>query len=534
MLERRVTLNIRIISGQSMDVITQLSNHVTSQGNSVQISNTFEEGIKAELEAETKSEVILADETEMTFDESTNRYETILTHLKKLLEINPTVKINLGVAEINNQFIETCLELGIAITDKEGDVIEKWDKEITGVLLLAPANICESISGIEKIKVVGKTENRNDLINKALKLKPDVMLLAYDLPKDDVEFLDLVSDIKNVKNNIRIIIYLPEAEQKKLNELVQAKLTRAGVEYVESLELDVIEERILRKAIQPEQPAPEITSKPTKSDKSEKFINPFSNPIPLKIEKIKDSIPKPQKPTVIERTITIKEDRIIGTVVIAVVGSISRVGTTNLCIALSQYLRAQGFDVALYEGHESTSFGHVRNAYEDTVANGSSFFLSGVDFYPYNQENSVLDLLEGNYNYLILDLGVYGKCNIDEFRRADVSIIVNGVTDWEIPELEEILKSLEWSKKIKYYFTLSDDERFEFIKSNMDHLACYKAPFNPNPFKNTAESQELFQELLKEVLPGKIIEKKTKGNGVLQQVKTVLAKLIKRGGQNEE
>jgi len=198
---------------------------------------------------------------------------------------------------------------------------------------------------------------------------------------------------------------------------------------------------------------------------------------------------------------TIEKDKIVGTVVIAVVGAMNRIGTTHTAISLAKYLIDNRYGVAVVELHNSNVFERIRDSYENVVEKSGMFSLAGIDFYPFDPTRSVSDLTLDDYNYIILDMGVYSKCNIAEFRRAQERIVVCGVKDWELEELEELIECEEKNFKNRYYFTFSDDPMFEFVKSSMDSLSCFKAPYNPQPFHYNEDCAKVFKELLKNVLP---------------------------------
>jgi len=198
---------------------------------------------------------------------------------------------------------------------------------------------------------------------------------------------------------------------------------------------------------------------------------------------------------------TIERDKIIGTVVIAVVGTMQRIGTTHTAISIAKYLMDNRHGVAVVELHNSNTFEYIKKSYDNVVENKGMFSLAGIDFYPFDPTLTVSDLTLDDYDYIILDMGVYAKCNIAEFRRAQERIVVSGVKDWELEHLEELIDCEEKNFKNKYYFTFSDNATFEFVKSSMDSLLCFKAPYNPQPFEESEECAEVFNDMLKNVMP---------------------------------
>lgn len=201
------------------------------------------------------------------------------------------------------------------------------------------------------------------------------------------------------------------------------------------------------------------------------------------------------------QTKTVEKDKILGTVVIAVVGTMSRIGTTHTAISIAKYLMDNRHGVAVVELHNSVAFDCIKNAYDNVVEKKRMFSLAGIDFYPFDPTMTVSDIMLEDYSYIILDMGVYSKCNIAEFKRAQERVIVSGVKDWELNELEELIESDDKNFKNRYYFTFSNDSMFELVKASMNSLPCFKAPYNPQPFEDSEECSKVFSSMLRNVLP---------------------------------
>lgn len=226
-----------------------------------------------------------------------------------------------------------------------------------------------------------------------------------------------------------------------------------------------------------------------------------SVPVPIKSKTQEKVIEK-------TKTVTIEKDKIVGTIVIAIAGTIHRIGTTHIVLSLAQFLKDH--NVAVVELHKSTNFNAIKNAYDDVVEKKEMFSLDGIDYFPYSQSLNVLDILQEDYNYIILDMGTYKDCDMEEFKRANERIIVSGVKDWEITELELILRNDDRINKNKYLFNFASKTAFEFIKSNMDNLPCFLTPMNPDAFQKNRGCSDLFNAMLKDVLPK--VKEKTRGS----------------------
>jgi hypothetical protein len=204
---------------------------------------------------------------------------------------------------------------------------------------------------------------------------------------------------------------------------------------------------------------------------------------------------------IIERTLTITKEKIIGTVVIGVAGTMNRIGTTQTSLLIAEFLKNNNFSVAILELHDSDNFQAIVNSYEDVKDDGDYFEFDGLDFYPYNESLNVLDILQNNYNYLVLDMGVYQNCDLTEFKRANVRVLVSGVKDWELKNLDLILRAGDTIYKNLYYFNFADKSAFDTVQANMNQCKCFQAPYNPNPFSITKDCTNMFKKLLKDVIP---------------------------------
>lgn len=254
---------------------------------------------------------------------------------------------------------------------------------------------------------------------------------------------------------------------------------------------------------------PEEIKASIKESKNENYIkyeiNPKEEKQPIKIAK---PILKKIEKEVVQRTVTITKEKIIGTVVIAVAGTISRMGTTHATISIAKFLRDNNFKVATLEYHKVDHFNFIKNNYENIQEGNNLFIFNDIYFYPYNEKLNILDVIQEDYNYVILDMGILHECDMAEFKRANSRIVVSGAKDWELNELEIILRANDnlTNSRNNYYFNFIDKDGFEEIKANMRNeeigqLKCYQAPYNPNPYVIDKDCISLFQELLKDVLP---------------------------------
>ena len=202
-----------------------------------------------------------------------------------------------------------------------------------------------------------------------------------------------------------------------------------------------------------------------------------------------------------EKIITVVKNNIIGTIVIAVAGAMERIGTTHTTLSIANYLKEKGFKVGVVELNASKSFEHIKNSYSNIIENEDSFIINKIKFFSYSKDLNISYINYNEFNYLILDMGIYDDCILDEFKRANLKILVSGSKEWEVECLENILRESEDIFYIKYLFNFTDNNLFKEICSNMIDLECYKTPMNPNPFCLTEDANEIYTKILKNILP---------------------------------
>lgn len=202
-----------------------------------------------------------------------------------------------------------------------------------------------------------------------------------------------------------------------------------------------------------------------------------------------------------EKVITVIKENLLGKITISVAGVIPHIGTTHFSIMVATFLKSLKFKVAILEFHESSDFESLYKNFSNTeIDNG--FTIDNIDFYSYNSVE-IMEIIQKKYDYIILDMGVFHKCNKSEFYRADEKFLISGSKVWEIPHLEIILKNeIKFLDGISFLFNFSSHKEFNFIKKNMKGLLVNQIPFNPDSFDITKENEfQLQKDILKKIIP---------------------------------
>lgn len=374
----------------------------------------------------------------------------------------------------------------------------------------------------DNIIVVKKLVSKKNLITECEDSKPDVVVISHGLP-GDADMDEVLTKLSLSKIFNGRIVYLYGEDDNNRRQFINSLIIKGIYDYyVGDLDVDIIHDLLF---------------KPKTRNEVKKDI--IENELKIKNENNsmnKDKVIENVTEKIIEKTV----EKIVGTVTIAVAGTISRIGTTHTALSIAEFLKNYNYKVAMLEYHNSDHFRCILSSYEDVQELNNSYLFDNLYFYPYNEELSVLNTLQENFNYIVLDMGKYAECDISEFKRSNIKIIVSGVKDWEIKDLELILKNndKEYLKNINYYFNYTDDENFERMKSNMideevGQLNCFQSQLNANPFLINKENIKCFKELLKGILPIVSNSSNIKNSGIFSSFKSKFDKLKNKGSKEK-
>lgn len=398
--------------------------------------------------------------------------------------------------------------------EKELEKVEKIVLEITdkrhGDLLDWVMNVKKNHANLQVILFFNNDiEIDNEYIKKLVDLE------IYDLVKikEKEEIQDVLYDaIVHPATERKARKWIKEEKPKEKEENINEDIEE--IEYIPLEEYDIEE-------IEPEEQEEyefqqEEYEEELEDEEEDDYEIHKEKRIPFQINMPSIQIPTIPKKEVIEKRITVVQEKIIGTIVIAIAGTQSRIGVTHTAIALAKYLSSQGYEVALAEAKENEIFTEIEAAYKDIKRIEKGYVLDGMTFY---KKLDMSEILQRNHNYIILDLGTYGEDEFrtEEFNRATKKVLVSGSKDWEFKYLEKILGEVStlYLESYSYLFNFCDQDTLEFIKQNMPGMNVLKTGYNPNPFEVTSEARESFQELLQEIVPQNASKKRKffkKGN----------------------
>lgn len=200
----------------------------------------------------------------------------------------------------------------------------------------------------------------------------------------------------------------------------------------------------------------------------------------------------------------------VNKVMLGMVGTQRRIGTTHNAMILANWLRKKGYMVALAEMNQHHSFEEISANMDLRVAEDGTFTHNGVDFYPDVNESKLATILGKSYNFIIIDFGNFIQCDRVSFNKCDVRIVVAGSKAWEMPSVEKffsLVGELETLKGYHYCFNLTPDSWRADCKSGMGELEqVYFLEYTENPYieANFAGAEII----LKNYMPDKPVQQK--------------------------
>ncbi|KYH30780.1 hypothetical protein [Neomoorella mulderi] len=208
------------------------------------------------------------------------------------------------------------------------------------------------------------------------------------------------------------------------------------------------------------------------------------------------------------------EQRPMGVVTIAVTGAAPGLGCTHTALAISAFLARQGHNVALVEDSQELvmlDYLNVIGAGDGRVEGARR--IKGFDVFPgditgLTEERGtgfIFDrvlpaLREGNYQYVVRDLGFVDSTRIREALRSNLAVLVASAARWRWGDLVKV----ENLSSFRLALVAPGGREAKEVQK-IPEVKAYVIPYQPDPFNIPGESHA---ELLQPVLPRSRQEKK--------------------------
>jgi len=308
---------------------------------------------------------------------------------------------------------------------------------------------------------------------------------------EEKDILMAINNIRMVNSKIRLIIIAPDRKEgdNTLSEIFDLGIYDIVVFNTEDRD-DYLIKKELKKSLK--------VGKAFNESMRFKVVDKSSN----QEVAVKDT---KQSRQVIEKTIVKKE--IMPTVnkaLIGFAGTTERIGVTNNAIVSANYLRDQGYHVALVENslNMRKCFSFIQHFFDELEFESDEFFtLNKVDYYKDFPMDELPKIILKNYNFIIIDFGDYSKEILSEFRRCVVQVILSGSKGWEYGKLNKVFESTQEDelKEYNYLFNFTHLRDKDDIRENMGELKkVYFSGYSPDPFNPDyyPDLDKIFKEYL--------------------------------------
>lgn len=202
-----------------------------------------------------------------------------------------------------------------------------------------------------------------------------------------------------------------------------------------------------------------------------------------------------------EKIVTL--DRIIGTVIVAVMGVESKAGSTHQSIVIANYLKKKGYSVGIVEANNSNDFTVIENAYQGTPdfkGNTTHFTIEGVTYYKTNKKHEMSEFVTAGHNYLILDIGSFAESEWrNEFYRASVQIVMGAGSEWrqnKIRRFRDIHKQTDQSNWM-YCIPFVEKLTIQDIRKQMPGNQIHRLPVHPDPYRSLEQTDHVLYKILR-------------------------------------
>lgn len=194
--------------------------------------------------------------------------------------------------------------------------------------------------------------------------------------------------------------------------------------------------------------------------------------------------------------------------VITLLGVGSGIGTTHTSFAVSHCLANKGLTAWVDFSPDSLVYDRIRNMYQtqlDTVSDSDvhyTFEWKKVHFFKRPSHGKLTDLLRGDYQFVVLDLGTgeYEEA-LGVFRQSDCPILIASGADWRLEELLQWIRrrGLQPDPKWRIGMPLAERTSVELLQSALNIPQVYGLPFQQDPFRRKGELGKILDRLLEDM-----------------------------------
>jgi serine/threonine-protein kinase len=195
--------------------------------------------------------------------------------------------------------------------------------------------------------------------------------------------------------------------------------------------------------------------------------------------------------------------------VIALLGVASGLGTTHTSFALSSFLAQKGATAWVDCSPNSSVYDRIRNLLYTQITpvpskeEQAAFSWKGVHYWKRPIHGKMADLLRGDYQFVVLDLGV-GEYEgaLAEFKYSDMPILITSGADWRLEDLLLWIrrKGLQPETNWRVGLPLAEHSSAQLLQAAIGTDKVFALPFQQDPFKPKGKLIEVINGMFEEVL----------------------------------
>lgn len=209
------------------------------------------------------------------------------------------------------------------------------------------------------------------------------------------------------------------------------------------------------------------------------------------------NITRPAKKEVVEKIVVEKVvvqqkvnlSEIIINTIVGFAGIKARVGNTHQLLTAAYYLSNNDYKVAVVEvaDYANSTFDEIKDYFE-LDSDGSYFTYNGVDFFSEYKLDDLNSLINGIYNFILIDYGVYHEKIRQEFERCAIQVITGSYSEWEKESIVTFIdKVISLNIGVNYNYLLQNvpkDRYMIFQEAYKDIIKVYFSEMG-NPFSES-------------------------------------------------
>lgn len=172
-------------------------------------------------------------------------------------------------------------------------------------------------------------------------------------------------------------------------------------------------------------------------------------------------------------------------------------GTTCISLALSHFLcNKQRKKTAYIEFNSSDEIRFIKRKKQK-----EPFYHLGIALFPNVTHSLLSDILEMDFEYFILDMGVLNTYSAEQFSCCHKQFIVGSLNSWKRQKTLEKLKYLTQNSIIHQnkviFVQVSKEKESDFCAFSKPFAKIVDAPYIPNPFQIPFDSFGFYETLLR-------------------------------------